>query len=178
MSSKIVGWLVGVWDGKILGLKKKIWNPEKNSRLNQEMVNTIFLPFIFTSASCSSRPSCFSIWRSGLMMCSASRLQAPPLPGNLGLQSAHIGRDGPGLFLQPLDHLLGIPLPGHLFVKSRAESGQKNTSGRFSKWQSPELPPNINIFDNNFRNDLELDKYLCGGVAHIISNFWYVSHTT
>ena len=44
MSSKIVGWLVGVRDGKILGLKKKIRNLKKNSRINQEMVNTIFLP--------------------------------------------------------------------------------------------------------------------------------------
>ena len=44
MSRKIVRWLVGVRDGKILGLKKKIRNPEKNSRINQEMVNTIFLP--------------------------------------------------------------------------------------------------------------------------------------
>ena len=44
MSSKIVGWLVGVRDGKILGLKKKSGIRKKNSRINQEMVNTIFLP--------------------------------------------------------------------------------------------------------------------------------------
>ena len=44
MSSKVVGWLVKARDGKMLGLKKKIRNPEINSRKNQEMVNTNFLP--------------------------------------------------------------------------------------------------------------------------------------
>ena len=43
MSSKIVEWLVGAQYGKILGFKK-IQNHEKNSRKNQEMVNTKFLP--------------------------------------------------------------------------------------------------------------------------------------
>ena len=37
MSSKIVVWLVGAWDGKILELQKKLG-------INQEMVNSVFLP--------------------------------------------------------------------------------------------------------------------------------------
>ena len=45
MSSKIVGWLVGAQDGKILKLKKKSGIIKKKSGINQEMVNTVFLPF-------------------------------------------------------------------------------------------------------------------------------------
>ena len=30
------------------------------------------------------------------------RLQPAALPGHLGLQAAHLGRDGPGLLLQPI----------------------------------------------------------------------------
>ena len=49
MSSKIVVWLVGARDGKILGFKK-IWNHERNARKNQEMVNTKFLTKIGAAA--------------------------------------------------------------------------------------------------------------------------------
>ena len=40
---KIVGWLVGARNGKILGFKK-IRNNKNKSRINQEMVNTKVLP--------------------------------------------------------------------------------------------------------------------------------------
>ena len=46
MCSKIVGWLVGAWDGKILGFKNNPEKERKKSRINQEMVNTKFLPFL------------------------------------------------------------------------------------------------------------------------------------
>ena len=44
MSSKIVEWLVGAGDGKVLGFKKKSGIMKKNPEKNQEMVNTKFLP--------------------------------------------------------------------------------------------------------------------------------------
>ena len=44
MSSKIVGWLVGAQYGKILGFKKKSRIITKKFRINQEIVNTNFLP--------------------------------------------------------------------------------------------------------------------------------------
>ena len=45
MSSKIVGWLIGARDCKIL-VSKKIRNHKKKSRINQEMVINKFLPAI------------------------------------------------------------------------------------------------------------------------------------
>ena len=46
MSSKIVGWLVGDRDGKILGFVKKSGTRKKIPEKNPEMVNTIFLPIL------------------------------------------------------------------------------------------------------------------------------------
>ena len=46
MSSKIVGWLVGDWDGKKSDFKKNL-NKKKISELNLKMRNPVFLP-IFT----------------------------------------------------------------------------------------------------------------------------------
>ena len=76
----------------------------------------------------------------------AEMKQPAALPGHLGLQAAHLSRDGPGLLLQPPDHLLGLALPGQLPVTCQAGRGRKNTSVRFSKRQSLEPPLNINIF--------------------------------
>ena len=39
ISSKMVGWLVGVWDGKIQGLNVFL-NNKKKSKVNEEMVST------------------------------------------------------------------------------------------------------------------------------------------
>ena len=59
MSSKIVEWLVGARDAKILGFKKKSGILNKNSRKNQEMVNTKFLPSTVMSESWGNfLPSC------------------------------------------------------------------------------------------------------------------------
>jgi hypothetical protein len=43
MSSKIVGWLVGDWDGKKSDLKKNL-NKKKLSELNLKRRNPVFLP--------------------------------------------------------------------------------------------------------------------------------------
>ena len=43
MSSKIVGWLVGDWDGKKSDLKKNL-NKKKISELNLKRRNPVFLP--------------------------------------------------------------------------------------------------------------------------------------
>ena len=43
MSSKIVEWLVGDWDGKFQILKKNL-KEEKNSEINLKKWNTTFLP--------------------------------------------------------------------------------------------------------------------------------------
>ena len=72
------------------------------------------------------------------------RLQPAALPGHLGLQAAHLGRDGPGLLLQPLITSLASRFLASSL--SHVGRGQKNRSVRFSKRQSPEPPLNINIF--------------------------------
>ena len=80
----------------------------------------------------------------------AKMKQPAALPGHLGLQAAHIGRDGPGLLLQPLiTSLASIFLASSLLLLK--QGGAKNTSVRFSKRQSPEQPLNINIFCQNFQ---------------------------
>ena len=43
MSSKIVGWLVGDWDGKKSDFKKNL-NKKKLSELNLKRRNPVFLP--------------------------------------------------------------------------------------------------------------------------------------
>ena len=52
--------------------------------------------------------------------------QLAALPGHLGLQAAHLGRDGPGLLLQPLTTSSASPLPASslLLVK---QGGAENT---------------------------------------------------
>ena len=44
MSSKIVGWLVRVWDGKKSDLKKKSESKKKLSEFNLKRRNPVFLP--------------------------------------------------------------------------------------------------------------------------------------
>ena len=75
----------------------------------------------------------------------AEMKQLAALPGHLGLQAAHLGRDGPGLLLQPLITSSASPFLASslLLVK---QGGAKNKSVRFSKRQSLEPPLNINIF--------------------------------
>ena len=48
------------------------------------------------------------------------RLQPAALPGHLGLQAAHLGRDGPGLLLQPIITSLASPF----LAKSLLHVGQ------------------------------------------------------
>ena len=75
----------------------------------------------------------------------AEMKQLAALPGHLGLQAAHLGRDGPGLLLQPLITSSASPSwPAPCYTSGR--EGLKNTSVRFSKRQSPEPPLNIIIF--------------------------------
>ena len=50
MSSKIVGWLVGDWDGKKSGLKKNL-NIKKLSKLNLKRRNPVFLPIIYAKVT-------------------------------------------------------------------------------------------------------------------------------
>ena len=96
--------------------------------------------------------------------------QPAALPSHLGLQAAHLGRDGSGLLLQPLITSLSLPfLTSSLLLVKQGEAKKNNV--RFSKRQSLEPPLNINISDKNFRNDIELDKLLCSGVVYNISNF-------
>ena len=81
-----------------------------------------------------------------------SKMKQPvALPGQLGLQAAHLGRDGLGLLLQPLITSSGSPFLASslLLVK---QGGAKNTSVRFSKRQSPEQPINNNIFCQKFQD--------------------------
>ena len=47
MSSKIVGWLVGDWDGKFSALKKILKKKKKYSEINLKKGNPTFLPIHF-----------------------------------------------------------------------------------------------------------------------------------
>ena len=48
MSSKILGWLIGDWDGKISDLKKKSERKKKNSEINLKKGNPTFSRFYIT----------------------------------------------------------------------------------------------------------------------------------
>ena len=66
-----------------------------------------------------------------------SKMKQPAaLPGHLGFQAAHLGRDGLGLLLQPLITSSASPFLASslLLVK---QGGAKNISVRLSKRQSP-----------------------------------------
>ena len=71
-------------------------------------------------------------------------LRPAALPGHLGLQAAHLGRDCPGLLLQPIITSSASASP--FLANSLLHVGPKKTSVRFSKRQSHEPPLNINIF--------------------------------
>ena len=75
------------------------------------------------------------------------RLQPAALPGHLSLLAAHLGRDGPGVLLQPLITFSASPfLASSLLLVKQGGKNKKNKSVRFLKRQSPEPPLNINIF--------------------------------
>ena len=55
----------------------------------------------------------------------------------LCLQAAHFSRDSIGLLLQPLDHLLGLILPGQLPITCRAGRTQNKYKCQIFKMSKP-----------------------------------------